>query len=297
MTTYCYYYDENYFYTSIGEAFLCPITKSEYLLAPNSTLEPIPELDNEGNKVDLNTQQIKWDDEQKKWSVVDIILQGNFYDISNGSSVSEIAAKNINQYTYTKPNIIQNEGDVISFNIKTQKWFYFVKGDITIKKEQDLLLQETKENKQKEVIEFYFNLRFFNVINGHIAKFIAAEADYINTQGKLHYGYNTISSNIIGLEDQAERLGINKSTLFYNYVDSIATYTQVPYLKLIEIREKIAEQRSKCAVLRDMHNAIISQLPNIEMIEQYNYKLDIRPFLDDKTKVATSIQDIIINSK
>lgn len=267
MNKYCYYYDQDYFYISKEDAtpYLCQISlkqgKYDYLLAPNATLEPIPEFDNKGNKVDLNIQQIKWDIEQKKWSVIDIILQGNFYNVSNGSTISEIAKKDIEQYTTIKPNIEQNEGDIISFDKETQTWIYSTKGTVTLEKERLEMLQKAKLEKIKSFLEF--------VTSSEVEKGSISLSNIPNI---------SVIDTLKNIQEVLKNKISNGDVFDYHIKSMQKTISNIPRQQAISFAHEVenhltalgAYKRFYLGFTDENNNKIKGEIDNIKTIEQLN---------------------------
>lgn len=246
---------------------------------------------------DSSTDFARFNTDKRVWEYFPMWERGVYYDKRNGDAISVITsydARDKLQYTHIEPPQY-NEGDLILFNEEINDWEFTVKGDITNTKD----IESAKALKIKECEKFYTDLRLFNVVNGHIAKFSATESDVIalDENGIMvkHYGCDSLTSNIFCLKDKADSENLDVNQLVYNYIIDINGFVSVPYLKLIEIRQKIGEQRYKCAVLRILHNATINELTKIIDINGYNFTKDIRPTLLNKTLTATKISDIKID--
>jgi len=235
--------------------------------------------------------------DKQAWEYSPMWETGVYYDKRNGDAtivITSYDARDKLQYTQIEPPQC-NEGDVILFNEGINDWEFTVKGDTTNAKD----IESAKSLKIKECEKFYTDLRLFNVVNGHIAKFSATQSDVIalDENGVMvkYYGWDSLTSNLSCLKDKADGENLDVNQLFYNYIIDINSFVSVSYLKLIEIRQKMGEQRYKCAVLRVLHSAAISELTKIIDIDGYDFTKDIRPTLVDKTLTATKISDINID--
>lgn len=234
---------------------------------------------------------------EESWTYYPIWDLGVYYDKTNGDVINVkmgCDTRDLLQYTQIQPPQC-NEADLIVFNEEINDWEFTVKGSITNTKD----IENAKALKIKECEKFYTDLRLFNVVNGHIAKFSATQSDVIalDENGIMvkHYGWDSLTSNISCLKDTADGENIDVNQLVYNYTIDINSFVSVPYLKLVKIRQKMGEQRYKCAVLRVLHSTNISELTNIIDIDGYDFTKDIRPTLTDKTLTATKISDINID--
>ncbi len=246
---------------------------------------------------DSSTDFAVFDIDKGDWQYFPIWKVGVYYNKKNGDAISVITsydARDKLQYTQIEPPQC-NEGDLILFNEEINDWEFTLKGSITNTKD----IENAKALKIKECEKFYTDLRLFNVVNGHIAKFSATQSDVIvpDENGIMvkHYGWDSLTSNISCLKDKADGENIDVNQLVYDYIIDINSFVSVPYLKLVEIRKKMGEQRYKCAVLRILHSATISELTKIIDIEGYDFTKDIRPTLTDKTLTANKISDINID--
>lgn len=156
-------------------------------------------------------QQFYYDVNNNVWLLKDIEISGIYFDIINGEKKEKILQKDIQSYTTTEPTLEILEGDKISFNTQTQKWFYSKQGNLRI-------LQNAKQDKLNILNAKYQKSKTVHVNNGN--SFVLQPNDKYYQQFR-----NTIEITT----NATQRNDFNKTTFFciqdgYKYTVTLMNY-------------------------------------------------------------------------
>ena len=141
-----YHFDNNFFYT---EQYIYGNIQP----ANSTNVEPIT-YNNKLEQLKLTKERDGRDNLIETWIIVDKIINGDYYNIKDGTLNTQIIAKERDQYTTIKPTLEINEGDTIAFNATLEQWNYVTKGQITQDKLKAEALQLAKEEKKRLFLEF-----------------------------------------------------------------------------------------------------------------------------------------------
>lgn len=243
-----YKYDENNIYQ--GETFIQkdPLNKDSYLEVANTTeIKPI--------EFDDKKEFLKFNKDENKWKKYNLLNKEIYYYNKKDGYLSNLSPFTIDTSSYT--NITppyHSQEDKIYFNNNSKEWEF---SEISFKT-KEILLQNAKNDKIKEIEETYNKVQYVKIVNGITF--------YMPIRGDL---FNVILPQVIkigqGRKDNLSYLRV------VNSINNIEYVGKLPYDLLDDIYQKtydisINNNNNKHAFIKE-----INAKQELENVKNYNF--------------------------